>query len=556
MKRQASLYLIVIGLFLLLISGGFLSEGLSRAGMDNAVVSQRMAEGFEDFWLPSLSSPGNPDRLNYLPLGYWLESQWYNLFGDNSFMAEKVYSVLTFFIIAALIIWIWRLAGMPKRTGWLPLLCWITIPIVSWSATNNLLESTMSMFVLLSVAFMFKSAKIRMTGRMRMANRSANHQLAASHTFRKVWPAYFGWLFLAALAMELAFMVKGFSGLFPLFFPALYWLIVDRTRNSARKSDLLFPVLSTLFILLVWIVTLFVAIINSPDVYHHIYNYLHHQMIGGVLHVQTVSSRFYILYVLVLQSVIPLLIVVIISLLRIKSRPFYRFMFYSYNEKKLTALQVEHSKMGWLFLAVGMSGILPIMLGLKQQEFYVVPTLPFFALAMGCLLYDLLQDWLENINTVAHRVLVAMAVLLFGSGLVLNVASLHKINSNEELLSDMKLILPYLSGGEKVSVSAELLQDAEAAEYFYRYKQVTFDSLPGRIHYLSIYSDVHYHSALFQYSDMHLPTQRYKLFELIEIPIIDDSLMALPSDEDSLSASFQSIDSLSERMFHPILIEY
>ena len=89
MQRQTSLYLIVVGVFMLLISGSFLSEGVSHAGMDNAIVSQRMAEGFEDFWMPSLSSPGNPDRQNYLPLGYWLESKWYALFGDNSFMAEK-----------------------------------------------------------------------------------------------------------------------------------------------------------------------------------------------------------------------------------------------------------------------------------------------------------------------------------------------------------------------------------------------------------------------------------------------------------------------------------
>ena len=169
MKRQTSLYFIVIGAFLLFISGSFLSEGLSRVGMDNAVVSQRMAEGFEDFWLPSMSSPGNPDRMNYLPLGYWIESQWYHLFGNDSFMAEKVYSVMTYFILAALMIWIWGLIGNNKRTGWLPLMCWITIPIVTWSATNNLLESTMTMFILLSVAFMLKGGRASFIAQSRLA---------------------------------------------------------------------------------------------------------------------------------------------------------------------------------------------------------------------------------------------------------------------------------------------------------------------------------------------------------------------------------------------------
>lgn len=494
MQRQGSLYFIVIGVFLLMISGGFLSEGLSRVGMDNAVVSQRMAEGFEDFWLPSLSSPGHPDRMNYLPLGYWIESQWYNLFGSNSFMAEKVYSVLTYIIIAALMIWIWYLMGMPKRTGWLPLVCLITIPIVSWSATNNLLESTMTMFILLSVAFLLmaeRAATIRML-------RIAVSKPASIYTIGRV-----GWVLLAALAMELAFMVKGFSGLFPIFFPFIYWLLVRRVR-------VVFPILSTVLVLLVWIVTLFVAFLLSPDIYNHLYNYIHGQMIGGLLHVQTVASRFYIVYVLVVQMIVPLMILVIISLMRIRRNPFYRFIFYWRNDK-LTEIQKGQSKTGWAMFVLGLSGVLPIMLGLKQQEFYIVPTLPFFALSMGCLLYYLLEDWLQNINKVANGVLIALALLLFGSGLIMNVSSLHKINSNEALLSDMKMILPQLRQGETISVSEEVMQNTEAAEYFYRYKQVLFDSLPGQNHYLSMYAP----AELEMYEDLHLPTQTYKMYEII-----------------------------------------
>ena len=174
--------------------------------------------------------------------------------------------------------------------------------------------------------------------------------------------------------------------------------------------------------------------------------------------------------------------------------------------------------MGWVVFALGLSGILPIMLGLKQQEFYIVPTLPFFALSMGCLMYDLLEDWLQNINDVAHKVLVALAVLIFGSGLVLNAASLHKINSNEELLSDMKVILPYLHDGELVSVSKEVMQNPEVEEYFYRYKQIVFDSTEGRRHYISMYANVDRDS----YEDMALPTQVYRMYENKNVETTDE----------------------------------
>ncbi|MCR4815813.1 MAG: hypothetical protein K5842_01345 [Bacteroidales bacterium] len=498
MKRQLHLYFIVIGAFLLFISGGFLTEGLSRVGMDNAVVAQRMSEGFEEFWLPSLNAPGNPDRQNYLPLGYWLESKWFALFGDNSFMAEKVYSVLTYLIIAMLILWIWKLIGISVHTGWLPIMCWITIPIVSWSATNNLLESTMTMFILLSVVFLLKGGRASFIANSRLALGREPGGYKLSRT---------AWIVLAALMMELAFMVKGFAGLFPIFFPFLYWLMVRRER-------VLFPIFTTGVILAVWMVTLFVVIFVSPDIYYHLYNYLHGQMIGGILHEQTVASRFYIVYVLFVQSVIPLAVLAVMCLIRIKGRPFYRHLMFWRYRNKLTAVQVERAKLGWFFLAMGFSGILPIMLGHKQQEFYVVPTLPFFALAMACLMYDLIEDWLTRMNKTAERVLTGLAVVVFGTGLILNLASIHKINSNQALLNDMKIILPYLNNGETVSVSPEVKQSAEAEEYFYRYKQVTFDDAIGRSHLLTMYGNVAKMVGDTKYIDMDLPTSQYKLYEI------------------------------------------
>ncbi|MBO7489072.1 MAG: phospholipid carrier-dependent glycosyltransferase [Bacteroidales bacterium] len=508
MKRQLYLYFIVIGAFLLFISGNFLSEGLSRAGMDNAVVSQRMAEGFEGFWMPSLSSPGNPDRMNYLPLGYWIESKWFALFGNNSFMAEKVYSVMTYFIIAALMIWIWTLIGHSRHTGWLPLLCWITIPIVSWSATNNLLESTMTMFIMLSVAFLLKAGKASFIAQSRLALGKKTGPYKLSRT---------AWIVFAAFAMEFAFMVKGFAGLFPIFFPILYWLMVRRER-------ILFPIYTTGVILMVWMATFFLAIIISPEVYNHLYNYLHHQMIGGVLHVQTVASRFYILYVLFVQGIIPLLIMIVMCVIRIKNRPFYRFMFFWRHSKKLTAVQIERAKLGWFFLAVGFSGILPIMMGLKQQEFYIVPTLPFFAIAMACLLYDLLEDWLERMNKTAERVLTGLAALLFGSGLLLNLNSIHKVNSNQDLLSDMRLILPYLDYNETIMVSDEVMEAPEVAEYFYRYKKIAFDTNETHTHLLTIYDGAGKMSKYSQYELTDLPTQMYHLFERVEKNAIYDTI--------------------------------
>ncbi len=520
MQRQTSLYFIVVGAFLLFISGNFLSEGLSHVGMDNAVVAQRMSEGFEEFWLPSLT-PGNPDRSNYMPLGYWIESLWFDMFGSNSFMAEKVYSVLTYFILAALMIWIWNLIGQSRRSGWLPLMCWITMPIVTWSATNNLLESTMTMFILLSIVFLLKGNKASFIARSRLALDKEPGPYKLSRT---------GWIVLAALMMELAFMVKGFAGLFPIFFPFLYWIIVRRER-------ILFPIFTTGVILTVWMVTIFIAILISPDIYHHLYNYLHHQMIGGILHVQTVASRFYIIYAFLVQSVIPLIITVVVCLIRLKGRPFYRYLFFWHHEKKLTAEQIERARVGWFFLALGVSGILPIMLGLKQQDFYIVPTLPFFAIAMACLLYNLMEDWLENINKTARYVLIGLAIILFGSGLLLNFNSINKINSNQSMLSDLRLILPYLEEGECVSVSDEVMSSNDLAEYCYRYKKITFDTCKHHEHLLTMYSHMNKMEGGSHFVEMDIPTRQYKLYEHTAA-FTRDSVPQMEMNDEEASADY------------------
>lgn len=514
-KSQISLYFIVIGAFLLFISGNFLSEGLSRVGLDNALVSQRMAEGFDSFWLPSIDTPGTPDRSNYLPLGYWLGSWWYKAFGTNTFMAEKIYSLLTYLIVALLMIWVWKLTGRTRRSGWLPLVCWIMMPIVSWSATNNLLETTMTIFIMLSVAFLFKAQKAQFLGKTLPSSQKRQ---------RKNRFARYLWVIVAALMMELAFMIKGFAGLFPIFFPFFYWLLVRRER-------IIYPIINTVLILVVWMVTLFIVVILSPTVYDVLYNYIHNQMIGGVLYVQTVTTRFWILHALVLQGAIPLAIAVIICLIRIKHRPFYRFMFYWRHKDQLTVDQAMRARTGWFFLCFGLSGLLPIMLGLKQQEFYLVPTLPFFALAMACLMYDILEDWVLEMDKVAHYVLMGLAVLLFGSGLILNISNIHKINTNKELLEDMQIILPYLESGETVLATHEIVENPEVAEYFYRYKDILLDTGNEHEHLLAMYSRKQIRHRGTLYVKVDIPSRYYNLYvidsnSLKRDAIVDSVMMA------------------------------
>lgn len=522
--HNTSLYFIVIGLFLLLISGTFLSEGMARIGLDNAVVAKKMASGFEDFWLPSLNDQASVDRSGYLPLGYWLQSKWFQLFGDSSYLAEKFYSVFVCFLMGLLVVWIWKLLDTPKHTGWLPLFCIIMIPLVSWSATSNLLEGTMTLFVELAIIFVLLGRNAATRSVARHVKRGGGSRNAVQVIFTAYPPMRIVYAVLAAVMLELAFMVKGVMGLFPILFPLIYWVFTKRER-------LLCPLFSVGVMLGTWVLSVFAVVLFSPTVYGHLYEYLHHQLIGGVLHVQTVASHIYILYVLVVQLAIPLSVFAVLALIRIRKMPVGSVLFYGKRAKKrkvtLTAEQLNRSRMGWVFFTTGMAGVLPIMLGLKQQDFYIVPTLPFFAISLGCFFYNLLEDWLVHVGKVASRLLALFAVLFFVSGLLLNLNGIHKFSSNTDLLRDMKHILPMLDEGETISVSPELMQAPEVGEYFYRYKDVNFTVDPcaaGQCtqpqhwnrHLLMEYSHLKTYPEGVCYQPIDLPTRRYFLYELIE----------------------------------------
>ena len=56
-----------------------------------------------------------------------------------------------------------------------------------------------------------------------------------------------------------------------------------------------------------------------------------------------------------------------------------------------------------------------------------------------------------------------------------------------------------------------------------------------------------------RYSDMQLPTQMYRMFKLIEEPIVIDTAVASAPED---SAAMQTEESLSDRLFHPLDIDY
>ena len=367
-SNNTPFWLLLIGIALILMSKSLLTEGMFFDGVTYASISRNMAEGQGSFWNPHYTQTLYPEFRQHPPLALGAEALLFKAFGDHLWV-EKAYSVLTFLLSGLLIALIWKRTTNNIRWAWLPLLFWLAMPVVTWCATNNMLENTMTVFVLLSVYLM-------------IVGYQRNERV---------------WLFLGGISLFAAFLSKGFTGLFPLVFPMVYCIFDDKRRWIQGPVD-------TLLLLVTLAVLSGVMFLVFPPSLSYLKDYINLQVIGGGLHEATVNNRFFIVFSLLLQLVAP---VVIFAIILILSRIF--------NKEKHKVFEFPPDKKRFLaFLIIGLLGVLPMMVSVKQRDFYMLAALPFFALAFGHLSLSMVNMLLLEIKPNVRK------WMLLGSSIVGN----------------------------------------------------------------------------------------------------------------------------------------
>lgn len=428
-SNNTPFWLLLIGITLMLMSNSLLTEGMFFDGVLYACISRNMAVGMGSFWNPFYTQTIGPVFHSHPPLAFGLEALFFKLLGDH-WWVEKAYSALTFLLTALLIALIWKRSTNNFRWAWLPLLFWLAIPIVSWSATNNLLENTMSVFVMLSVYLMIVSYQ-------------RNSKL---------------WLFLAGIALFAAFLSKGFTGLFPLVFPIIYCIFDDKRRWIQGPID-------TLLLLVTLAVLLGVMFLVFPSSFAYLKDYINLQVIGGGLHEATVSTRFYIVFSLLLQLIAPL---VIFSIILIMSKII--------NKDKHKVFEFTPDKKHFFsFLILGLMGVLPIMLSVKQRDFYMLAALPFFALAFGHLSLSMVNMMLLEIRPKTRNwMMIASSVVLL-VGMVLNISHIGKYGRDEALIEEVKNRMAEADGENIIEITPEEYTQWAKHAYYMRYGKISLN---------------------------------------------------------------------------------
>lgn len=408
MRRILPFYLLTLSLITGILVPTLVRDGMFVDGVVYSAVSKNLAHGIGSWFSPQFSSSAGSVFFEHPPLGFILQSAFFKVIGDSIY-TERFYS----FFMAILSAWgiIFCLQNIDdhkyRNIYWLPVLLWILTPTISWVYKNNMLENTVTVFVLFAAGFSFKAVKQK------------------SYLL----------LILSAFLIFLSFLIKGFVGIFPVVIPAIYALLFEPGKriSIALKFSILLTLFSASF--------LFLTFLIFPDLQSNITHYLQQQLIPALQDKReiTTHNHFNIMLLLLKELIIPAGIVFILFI-----------------STYLTGKTKKEIKVQWkiftIFLAIALCGSLPLVITLKQRAFYLVPSIPFYVLAFTMIVANPLTFLIESLSNKAILVLkIAGYASVFGS-LIFSATFAGQYSRDEILLQDVHKICNLIPHNQTITL--------------------------------------------------------------------------------------------------------
>lgn len=447
MKQNLPFVFLTLAVFVFLLLPSVFREGMFMDGLIYAAISKNLANGIGTFWVPHFTQTFLPEFHEHPPLAFGFQSILFSISGKN-FHVEKIYSFLTAATQVILIILIWQ--SVVKEKGnrnleWLPVLLWITIPLSFWSYKNNMLENTMAVFT--SGAILF--------------------QILA---FRQIKVNYF-YIVLSGIFIFFGFLSKGFPAFSPLVFPAIHWIVM-------KKISLHKYILSIIVLIgTILVFTGFLFLI--PQATESLSIYLNTQVSQSLKGERVVMERYYILKKLLMELLSGLILALIFYMLAKRNR-----------------INFRTSRWTWIFLLTGLSASGPIVISPKQLGFYLVPSLPFFALMLAVFIQDILSYFVNKMSANATKVFNFVGVILLLGALVFSFLQTDKYDRDKEKIMDIKSVGKIVGEDKIISICSDMRQDYALHAYFALYFNISLDDAGHHEYLLSNLSCENEHESV------------------------------------------------------------
>ena len=417
-------YLFVLGFFLITVGHLLFANYMFMDGLYYTTIARNISVGDCSVWNLKFTNTVFTSFHEHPPLAMWIESFYFDLFGTHWFV-DKFFSFSTYLVTVFILHKTWKLLYPTSGASWVTVLFWLFTPVVSWSVANNMLENTLTIFMLLAVYFLIKVT---------------------------LFARWYDLLF-AGICISLGFLTKGFVAFFPLSFFFIYFII---HRGMSFGTMVAKSILLLVYIILP---LLFLFLINHAS-FVAIQEYINIQVVNSLKNIVTVESRFFIVKRLFSEL---LVMFILLALL------------YFYTRKKNEKESNNQQQKKWsLFLIVfGLTGVLPILISMKQSGYYILPTYPIFALGLCSLFYDRIH-WVHA-KLASSGIFKKISLVFFVVGVVYSLTSITRYGKDEVVVKDIKKISSFVKKGTIINTPTYLQDDYSIHAYFYRFNFVSLD---------------------------------------------------------------------------------
>ncbi len=436
-NSQLPFWIFTISVFIIALLPSLIQDGMFIDGVQYAAVSKNMANGLGTFWAPYFSqnwyqnfhAMGSNVFLENPPLVYAIQGLFFKIFGDSLY-TERIYGLFVALTAIFLIANIWKLVNRRnidiQKLSWLPVLFWLSMPIMFRSYQMNVMENTMGIFILASVYFVLKG--------LENSKRS------------------YLYIILGGVFILLSAFCKGPAGLFPIVTVGIYWL-------SGAKIKFPKVIILSLILLLVPVLLFLLILLNENA--QESFTFYYSRVMDRMNNIPVVNSHLHIMFRLLLDL---LPAIVISSIIFITQRKKIDFQ----GRPERTTFMI-------FFFLMGLAGSIPLAITLFQRDHYLGPSLPFFALAFALFVSIYVVDGLKQFSqkTQFFTLFRVFGISLLIGGLLYTGFQVGKAGRDQEILHDTYLFGAFIEKGTRVHL-VESQEDHWSFElYLTRYCEIS-----------------------------------------------------------------------------------
>ena len=437
LKSISPFWYITIAAFLVLIASSLLQLGYFMDGLHYGTIARNMAVGDGHIWSPHYTDTIHPIFAESLSLAMYLESLFFWVLGDH-FWVEKLYCIVVGILHLVLIVRIWKLVNQDEaiqKLSWIPALLWTTTAMIFWSFTNNMLENTSSLFALLAVYL----------------------------TLKGILKQQLKWLAVAGIVTLLCGLSKSVVGLFPLGSYFLYW-VLNRQEKIAKAA------FQQGIIVIAFVISLALLFLIEPArefITLHLNGHLSESLEGKT----AVSAHRYDIMTRLFYELIPMLALALI---------------FGFIGKGKSTRHIQWKQV-YFFILVGLSASVPIMLSPKQSGYYVVPSIPYFALGIALILAPIIQQLIakRDVHSKGWKTFQWVSITICLAAFVFVFVRPVKYARHQERIVAAETFSPHLPKGTTIGVCPSIRGDYPMHSYMYRVNYVSLDANEGYNYYLS-----------------------------------------------------------------------